>query len=93
MCAEAGVTLSAETRVDTIDGTRGNFTVKTSNGDISAEQVIIATNGYTGPLTPKLRKRLAPISSQIIVTKELPEDNGTRVDPGGAHHLRDAAYH
>ncbi len=83
VCAEAGVTLSAETRVDAIDGTKGHFTAKTSKGDIAAEQVIIATNGYTGPLTPKLRKRLVPISSQIIVTEELPDDMARELIPAG----------
>ena len=83
VCAEAGVTLSAETRVDAIDGTKGHFTVKTSKGDIAAEQVIITTNGYTGPLTPKLRKRLVPISSQIIGTEELPEDMARELIPAG----------
>ena len=52
-------------------------------GICRAEHVIIATNGYTGALTPKLRNRIVPISSQIIVTEELPEDLARELIPNG----------
>jgi glycine/D-amino acid oxidase-like deaminating enzyme len=82
-CHRAGVTLCAHTKVNAIDGSIGRFTLKTAKGDCRAEQVIIATNGYTGALTPKLRKRLVPISSQIIATEELPEDLALELIPNG----------
>lgn len=82
-CHRAGVTLCAHTKVNAIDGAPGRFTLKTAKGDCRAEQVIIATNGYTGALTPKLRNRLVPISSQIIVTEELPEDLARELIPNG----------
>ncbi len=82
-CHRAGVTLCAHTKVNGIEGAKGRFAVKTAKGDCTAEQVIIATNGHTGGLTPKLRKRLVPISSQIIVTEELPEDLALELIPNG----------
>ncbi len=82
-CHRAGVTLCAHTKVNAIEGSAGRFTVKTSKGGCAAEQVVIATNGYTGGLTPKLRNRLVPISSQIIVTEELPEDLALELIPNG----------
>ena len=82
-CHRAGVTLCAHAKVNAIDGSVGRFTVKTAKGESRAEQVIIATNGYTGALTPNLRKRLVPISSQIIVTEELPEDLALELIPNG----------
>lgn len=82
-CHKAGVTLCAHTKVERIDGTLGNFTLKTSKGDCQAEQVIVATNGYTGDLSPNLRKRIVPISSQIITTEELPEDIALELIPNG----------
>jgi glycine/D-amino acid oxidase-like deaminating enzyme len=33
--------------------------------------VVVATNGYTGPLTPWLRRRVIPIGSYIIATEPL----------------------
>lgn len=82
-CNRAGVTLCAHTKVEAVTGTAHNFRIKTNRGDCRAEHVIIATNGYTGALTPKLRNRLVPISSQIIVTEELPEDLARELIPNG----------
>ena len=39
---------------------------------IHADQVLIATSGYTGSLTPWLRRRTIPVGSFIIVTEPLP---------------------
>lgn len=82
-CHRAGVKLCAHTKVEAITGAAHNFTIKTSRGTCQAEHVIIATNGYTGDLTPKLRKRIVPITSQIIVTEELPEDVARELIPNG----------
>ena len=82
-CHRAGVTLCAYTKVNEIAGSEGRFIVKTIRGNCRAEQVIIATNGYTGALTPKLRNRLVPVSSQIIVTEELPADLARELIPNG----------
>ncbi|MFY0612866.1 MAG: FAD-binding oxidoreductase [Hyphomicrobiaceae bacterium] len=82
-CHRAGVTLCAHTKVEAITGAAHNFTIKTSRGTCQAEHVIIATNGYTGDLTPKLRRRIVPITSQIIVTEELPEDIARELIPNG----------
>lgn len=82
-CHRAGVTLCAHTDVVSITGAAHDFTVQTSRGRCRAEHVIVATNGYTGALTPKLRRRLVPISSQIIVTEELPEDLARELIPKG----------
>ena len=82
-CHCAGVILCAHANVTAIEGPAGQFTVKTIRGDCTAEQIIVATNGYTGALTPNLRNRLVPISSQIIVTEELPEDMPRSLIPKG----------
>ena len=79
----SGARLCAKTEVTGIDGTSGNFTVRTTKGDCTAEHVIIATNGYTGALTPSLRKRLIPVASHIIATEELPADLATSLIPKG----------
>jgi glycine/D-amino acid oxidase-like deaminating enzyme len=83
ICNDVGVTLCAHTKVTAIEGSAGKFRIKTEKGECRAEQVIVATNGYTGELSPNLRKRLVPISSQIIVTEELPEDLAKELIPKG----------
>lgn len=48
-----------------------DFLVETPRGSIRARDVVIATNGYTGPLTGWLRRRVISIGSYIIATEEL----------------------
>ncbi len=55
-----------------IDREREKFRVKTSKGVISAEKIVVATNGYTSKLTPWLQRRVIPIGSYIIATEPLP---------------------
>jgi glycine/D-amino acid oxidase-like deaminating enzyme len=57
--------------------------VRTARGDISARQVVVATNGYTGKLVPWLRRRVIPIGSYVIATEEIPLDVMARLMPRG----------
>ncbi len=82
-CHRAGVSLTAHAKVEKISGEKGAFRLTTSQGECKAEQVIVATNGYTGDLTPQLRRRIVPISSQIIATEELPDDVANELIPNG----------
>lgn len=63
--------------------TTGNnqFTVSTDRGSIRANDVIVATNGYTSGLTPWLARRIIPIGSYIIATEPLPEATMNTVMP------------
>ncbi len=45
----------------------------TPKGPIECREVVVATNGYTGDLTPRLKRRVVPVASHIIATEELPE--------------------
>ena len=47
------------------------FLVTTPQGVIDTRDVIIATNGYTGSLTPWLKRRVIPIGSYMIATEML----------------------
>lgn len=82
-CARAGVHLCANTRVEGVTGGRGGFTVSTTKGPVQCAETMIGTNGYTGPLTPDLRKSLVPATSHIIVTEELPDDLAQSLIPNG----------
>jgi glycine/D-amino acid oxidase-like deaminating enzyme len=84
LAEEAGASLHEETRALRIrpqaDGRR---VVETSRGAILAKDVIVGTNGYTGGLTPSLRRRLLSIGSFIIVTDPLPADLAAELSPHG----------
>lgn len=59
------------------------WTLETARGAIAASEVIIATNGYTGEITPTLKRRLIPVASHIIATEELPADLARSLIPNG----------
>jgi glycine/D-amino acid oxidase-like deaminating enzyme len=78
-CRRRGIAICAEASVEKIaplNGARNGagWRVETSRGTVTAGDVVIATNGYTGTITPALRRRVVPIASHIIATEELPED-------------------
>jgi len=57
------------------------FRVTTSRGSILARDVVVATNGYTGPATKWLRRRVIPIGSYVIATEEIPTDVMAKLMP------------
>ena len=79
----AGATIVEEAPVDAITGRAGAFTLRTPRGAVEAREVIVATNGYTGAVTPWLRRRLIPLNSYIIATEPLPPETTRRLIPRG----------
>jgi glycine/D-amino acid oxidase-like deaminating enzyme len=61
----------------------GRFLVQTDRGNVSARDVLVATNGYTDGAAPSLRRRIIPIGSYIIATEPLPADLARELSPTG----------
>ena len=68
---EAGAGIATKTRVENIERDKAAFIVHTSRGKVRARDVVIATSGYTGALTPWHQKRIIPIGSYVIATEEI----------------------
>lgn len=66
-----GAALVGKTRAGRLARTSEGWSVETSRGPIAAREVVIATNGYTGGLTPDLQRRVIPLASHIIATEVL----------------------
>ena len=79
----AGVSLTANAPVERITRGSDGFTLKTPQAEVRAREVVIATNGYTGPATPSLRRRLIPVASHIIATEELAPELAASLIPKG----------
>jgi len=79
----AGALVVEETPVEAIAPRSGGFTLRTPRGAVQAREVVVATNGYTGPVTPWLRRRLIPLGSYIIATEPLPPGTARRLIPRG----------
>jgi glycine/D-amino acid oxidase-like deaminating enzyme len=82
-CRRRGIVICADATVDSITRSGPGWRAVTSRGTTEAGDIVIATNGYTGALTPRLRRRVVPIASHIIATEELPEDLARSLVPNG----------
>ncbi|WP_158802035.1 MULTISPECIES: FAD-binding oxidoreductase [unclassified Acidisoma] len=61
----------------------GGWRITTPNGVLSAERLVIGTNGYSDDLWPKLRRSVVPLFSGITATEKLPEAVAATIMPGG----------
>lgn len=81
ICRRRGVSVCAQARVTGLSRQGTGWRVTTGRGDVMAAEVVIATNGYTGDITPQFKRRLVPITSHIIATEELPPDIAASLIP------------
>lgn len=79
----AGVAVHGATKVNALQRREGGWRLRTTGGaHIDADQVVLATNGYTDALWPRLRQSLIAANSFIVATRPLPEDLGASILPG-----------
>jgi glycine/D-amino acid oxidase-like deaminating enzyme len=80
--ANLGVQLCENTEVTKIEkNDSNNFRLISSKGDIIAKKIIIATNGYTNRLVPKLKPLIFPVGSYIVVTEPLTKELQNSISP------------
>lgn len=89
----AGAQVITGTPVTAVTKDRQGFAITTAAGSLKARDLVVATNGYTGRVTPYFRRRLIPISSYIIATESLGEDRVRRFIPGGRMIVESSARH
>ena len=82
---KAGTEIFEHTRVQSVQreshqGEAG-WKIVTSCGPLWAQEVFVATSGYTGAATPALRKKIIPIGSFIVTTEILPEKLARDLSP------------
>lgn len=77
----AGAHVVGHCAVTKIQRQAGSFLLTTEKGSVNARDVIVATNGYTGNLTPWLKRRVIPIGSYMIATEPLPRELVTELFP------------
>jgi glycine/D-amino acid oxidase-like deaminating enzyme len=77
----AGAQLISHCPVLSIQRESEGFRLASPRGTVQVRDVLIATNGYTGALTPWLRRRVIPIGSYIIATEMLEPKLAKRLIP------------
>lgn len=68
---ESGATVAGNCPVTAIQRNGGDFTVTTPHASLKVRNVVVATNAYTGPVTPAFRRRVIPVTSYMIATAPL----------------------
>ncbi len=79
----AGAALVDDTDVRAVRRDGNVLLVETSRGPLRADEVLVATNGYTGSAFPELCRRVVPVGSYIIATTPLEEGLAARLLPRG----------
>lgn len=77
----AGASIAPHSPVTRIERLGKGFLLHTPRGSVTARDVVIATNGYTGAVTPWHRRRVIPIGSYIIATEPIAPDVMDRLFP------------
>ncbi len=82
LAQNANIKIASRTPVNgLVQNADASWMVKTPRGTVKAAHVIIATNGYTGDVTPQLKRRVVPVGSYIIATEELSPDVVQSISP------------
>ena len=79
----AGAKVFGRTPVLDAEETDNGLLLETGLGYLTADKLLICTNGYTGALTPEHRSRVIPVTSAIVATEELDPELVRRLIPGG----------
>jgi glycine/D-amino acid oxidase-like deaminating enzyme len=80
---DSGAAVRDHCTVKAIRTSRSGFEVLTSDGVLKAGKILLATNGYSGALSPWHRRRVIPIGSYQIATEPLGEGAVRSLIPEG----------
>jgi glycine/D-amino acid oxidase-like deaminating enzyme len=69
----AGAAVHGGTRVSAVQRSGSVWRLDTAAGSVSADHLVLATNGYTDDLWPGLRRTIVPVFGAIAATESLPE--------------------
>ena len=78
---QAGAKVHGSTPVTGVSRNGSTWNVATPSGTVRADKLVVATNGYTDDLWPKLRRTIVPVYSGIVATEPIPEDIARAVFP------------
>ena len=81
--ANHGARLVEFAEVTRIGPLKTGYILETTQGDLKGDEVLMATNGYTTRVTPKIRQGIFPAGSYIIVTEPLPVELQQELAPRG----------
>jgi glycine/D-amino acid oxidase-like deaminating enzyme len=78
----AGASVHGNSRVLDLTPSGTGWRARTGTGRVSAANVVLATNGYTDALWPRLRRSVVPLFGAMAATEVLPDSIARAVMPG-----------
>jgi glycine/D-amino acid oxidase-like deaminating enzyme len=80
----AGARVHGGARVLRLSPAGTHWQVRTATGIVIAEQVVVATNGYSDDLWPRLRRTIVPLFGAIVATAAIPREIADGIMPSRA---------
>ncbi|MGI9351500.1 MAG: NAD(P)/FAD-dependent oxidoreductase, partial [Rhizobiaceae bacterium] len=80
-CIRSGVTVYRDSPSLSVERENEKWLVRTNDGSIKAESVIVCTNGYTGKMLPGLSDSIVPVLTGVIATDPLSDNQKNRILP------------
>jgi glycine/D-amino acid oxidase-like deaminating enzyme len=77
----AGAAIHGQTPATSLRREGGRWRIETRYAVVRAEKILIATNGFTDDLWPRLRRTIVPVFSSIAATEPLPDDVARQIMP------------
>jgi glycine/D-amino acid oxidase-like deaminating enzyme len=69
----AGASIHGGSRVERLERDASGWRLQTRGGSVTASHVVLATNGYTDRLWPRLKSTIVPLFGAIAASAPLPE--------------------
>ncbi len=70
---QAGVAVHGATPALAVSRNGRAWHVRTPTGTVQADKLVLATNGYTDDLWPRLRRSIVPVYSAIVASEPVPD--------------------
>jgi glycine/D-amino acid oxidase-like deaminating enzyme len=80
---QAGAAIHGDAKATAVERRGASWAVVTPGGTVTADWLVLATNGYTDELWPGLRQTVIPVYSGIVATEPLPQEIAKRILPMG----------
>lgn len=78
----AGARIHGRTPVRSVSPSGSGWAVRTDSGIVTADRLVLCTNGYTDGLWPSLRKTVVPVFSGIVASEPLNQEQSSLILPG-----------
>lgn len=76
-----GVRIHSGAKVTDIRPDNGGLRFRVAGRDVTAKQVLLATNGFSASVSPYLKRRVIPVGSGLVATEPLAPDLMARLMP------------